>query len=225
MTEELSVKGMILSAAPYGEYGRRLVMLTDKLGKITVFASGAAKAGSKLIGAVRPFTAAEFSLARGGGAYNIHGARIIDSFEEIPLDPDTAMHGFYILELCVYFSEEGMEEKDARTLLNLSFMALSALRRAELSPELIVSTFKLRLLKLEGEYTEEPPLINDKAAADEVNTTASLWKYALSAPISRLFLTEAFGTGETADFQKNIEFLFKKQIPKDFKSIQMLRQL
>ena len=41
--EELTVKGIILATAPQGEYGRRINLLTDRLGRITVFASGAAK--------------------------------------------------------------------------------------------------------------------------------------------------------------------------------------
>lgn len=248
--EEIITKGMILAAAPQGEYGRRLILLTDSLGKITVFASGAAKTGSRLIGKVRPFTAGSFTLARGRGAYNIHGAEIIDSFEEIPLDPDAAMYGFYVLELAEYFSAEGMAESEARELLNLSFMALSALREKKASPSLIVRLLELRLLKLCGEYTQLPPLIyggtqkqvvdgrSEKAGNESLakvlceaegagtagaDSVVVQWQKVLAAPISRVFGAETLTGKDTAELEKNIEHLFKKQILHKFKSAKLIR--
>ena len=47
--EEIRLKGIVVGSAYQGEYGRRLKLITDELGKITVFAQGAAKSGSKLI--------------------------------------------------------------------------------------------------------------------------------------------------------------------------------
>ncbi len=238
--EEIIARGMILAAAPQGEYGRRLTVLTDRLGKITVFASGAAKAGSRLMGKIRPFTAAELKLAKGRGAYNIHGAEVIDAFEELPLDPDIAMYGFYVLELADFFSVEGMEETEAKELLNLSFMALSALREKELRPELIVSLLKLRLLKLHGEYTETPPLIfasgqkdviireNNNAGAEgtcSADTLTAQWRSVLSAPISKLFNAKTLTKTDTAELEKNIEHLFKKQIPHKFKTARLIGDL
>ena len=64
----------------------------------------------------------------------------MDAFSEIPMDPDVSMYGFYVLELADYFSAEGMPEEEAKALLNLSFMTLSALRKKELSPWLISAT-------------------------------------------------------------------------------------
>ncbi len=247
--EEIITKGMILGAVPQGEYGRRLTLLADSLGKITVFASGAAKAGSKLIGKVRPFTAASFTLSKGRGAYNIHGVEIIDSFEEIPLDPDAAIFGFYVLELAEYFSAEGMAESEARELLNLSFMALTALREKRTSPSLTVRLLELRLLKLCGEYTQLPPLKYDKAqeqagdmrkqkakntdtakTPDETeiiekagaDSVAVQWRDVLAAPISKVFAAETLTGKDTTKLEKNIEYLFKKQISHKFRSAKML---
>ena len=41
MNEELWVRGIVLSVTQLGEYDKRMVVLTEQLGKITVFANGA----------------------------------------------------------------------------------------------------------------------------------------------------------------------------------------
>lgn len=220
--EELSVKGIILDARPQGEYGRRLTMLTDKLGKVTVFAQGAAKIGSKLSGAARPFTAAEFLLAKGKNAFNLHGASVMDAFSEIPMDPDVSMYGFYVLEIADYFSAEGMPEEEAKALLNLSFMTLSALRKKELSPWLISAICELRLMKLEGEYTELPGYYGN---ASDRELTDKLWKYILNAPLTRLYKKEVFEGKDVSDLVKSCTGLFSGQVPHTFRSMRILHDL
>lgn len=220
--EELSVKGIILDARPQGEYDRKLTMLTDKLGKVTVFAQGAAKTGSKLSGSARPFTAAEFLLAKGKNAFNLHGASVMDAFSEIPMDPDVSLYGFYVLELADYFSAEGMPEEEAKALLNLSFMTLSALRKKELSPWLISAICELRLMKLEGEYTELPGHYGNTADRE---LTAKLWKYILNAPLTRLYKKEVYDEKNLSDLVKSCTGLFSRQVPHTFRSMRILHDL
>ena len=96
--DEQEVKGIIISTAPQGEYGRRVRLLTDKLGKITAFAGGAAKVNSKLIGTLRPMTSAKFRLSEGRGAYNIHGTEVMDAFDDLAFDFETSVYAMYVLE-------------------------------------------------------------------------------------------------------------------------------
>lgn len=128
MTNEVILKGIILSLAPQGEYGRRLRLLTDSLGKITAFASGAAKPGSRIIGSTRPFTFGEFTLHRGKTAWNLHEIKVMDAFDELNQDPDVSFCAFYVLEVAEYFSAEGMDKEDAKSLLNLMYVTFCALR-------------------------------------------------------------------------------------------------
>lgn len=155
--EEISVKGIILLTAPQGEYGRRVSLLTDSLGKVTAFAKGAAKQGSKLTGLLRPFTCAEFLLARGRGAYNIHGAKLMDSFAELSMDPNRFIYGSYVLEAAAWLSDEGMPAEDAKALLNLIFVTLKALEQKKDGPEFIKSIYELKLMVLDGVYMTVPP--------------------------------------------------------------------
>ena len=180
---------MVLSAAPQGEYGRRLSVLTDRFGKITAFAQAAAKPKSHLLGLTLPMTCAEFTLSRGKTAWNLHGARLIASFSPaLSKDYERSCLGMYFLELLSLFSQEGMEEEEAKKLLNLGYLALSALSGGiyeealgkETGDALVRALYELRLLVIEGEYTELPLHSVQKGAE-------ALWRHAAGARLSALF--------------------------------------
>ena len=228
--EERTVKGIVLEAAPQGEYGRRLTLLTDQLGKLTAFASGAAKAGSHIIGAVRPLTCAQFDLAKGRGAWNLHSVQVIDAFSELPQDIDVSFYAMYILEAGAFFSESGMPEDEAKALLNLMFVTLQAFREKELSPELVRRIFELRVLKLQGEYTTEPvPAGNTADTVKSGEAVRALWQYVLNAPLSRLFDAGQIGpdlSREAADsFSDAVGRLFSRQNAHSFRSLKVLEQI
>ena len=220
--EELTVKGIILATAPQGEYGRRINLLTDRLGRITVFASGAAKAGSHIIGSTRPLTCAEFDLAKGRSAWNLHSVRVIESFEELPLDMDVSFYAAYVLELGDYFSEAGMPEEESKALLNLMYVTLLALKHKALSPALIRRILELRLLKLQGEYTMTPP---GDADADAVK----LWQHVISSSLTGLYdparIRDAAGTDGEDAFMESAAILFSRQISHHFRSSDILQEL
>ena len=51
MQESLYVTGIVLKQTPFGEYDRRVCLLTREKGKITAFARGARKPGNRLAAA------------------------------------------------------------------------------------------------------------------------------------------------------------------------------
>ena len=220
--EELTVKGIILATAPQGEYGRRISLLTDRLGRITVFASGAARSGSHIIGSTRPLTCAEFDLAKGRSAWNLHSVRVIESFGELPLDIDVSFYAAYVLELGEFFSEAGMPEEESRALLNLMYVTLFALKQKVLSPALIRRILELRLLKLQGEYTMTPPGTSDPDAD-------KLWKYVLTSSLTGLYDPERIpvpsDTEASETFMNSAEILFTRQISHHFRASDILHEL
>ena len=246
-TGDVTARGIILSAAPQGEYGRRLSILTDRFGKITVFAQAAAKPGSRLVGLTLPMTCAEFTLSRGKNAWNLHGARLIAALSTaLSRDFERSCLGMYFLELLSLFSQEGMEEGEARRLLNLCYLALSALSgglyEADLGKEtgdgLVRALYELRLLVIEGEYTEQPLHPASRG-------TEALWRHGARARLSDLFagdlskrlfqnIQKQESKGEcnspesfretAAAFIREVRSLMKQLVPYKFKSLEVLRE-
>ena len=238
MQEELKVKGIIISTAPQGEYGKRINLLTDRLGRITVFATGAAKAKSHVIGLIRPMTCAEFTLAKGRSAWNLRGAQLIEGFETLAMDVEASVYAAYVLEAADYFSESGMPEQEAKNLLNLIYVTLQALEKKSLEPEMVRRIYELRLLKLQGEYTETPE-------AEQDERVRALWQHALHSPLTKLYTGDVLwapavknaqppqvypGTDEKYEsavsaFSDSVHSLFLRQVPHHFKSLDILREM
>lgn len=217
MNEEIELRGIIISTAPQGEYGKRVRMLTDRLGRISAFAGGAAKTKSRIIGAVRPMTCAGFKLMRGrGDAYNIHGVDVIDAFDELSFDFEAYVYAVYVLEAGEYFSEEGMPEEEAKQLLNLMYVSLNALREGKLEHELVRSIYELRLLVLQGEYTLTPM----RESSEE---TKLLWQSCISAPLAWLYKTGGIGDAASDEFCGSVRQLFDRQVKHRFKALEVLK--
>lgn len=106
MRDLIQTTGMVLYAAPVGEFDKRLILLTGDRGKITAFARGAKRTGSLLRAASRPFAFGIFTLSETRDAYNLYGAEIENYFEGLEQDVECACYASYLLN-----SPNTLEEK------------------------------------------------------------------------------------------------------------------
>ena len=153
MQEYTQITGMVLKAEPIGEYDRRIVSLTKETGKISAFARGARKQGSRLLAATNPFCFGEFKLYVGRSSYNVTEAVISNYFEGLREDFEGAYYGMYFLELMDYYTRENNDEKE---MLKLLYQSLRALMHGGLPNRLVRYIFEMKAMVLNGEFPGMP---------------------------------------------------------------------
>ena len=211
MREQISVTGMVLMAAPVGEYDRRLVILTRGRGKITAFARGVRRPGNQLMAAAAPFVFGKFLLYEGRDAYTLAGAEVENYFREIAGDMEAACYGSYFLELADYY---GRENIDATETLRLLYQSLRALLKPSVPNRLVKPVYELKLMEINGEYRELPlGRLND--------STLYAWQYVLAAPVESLY-TFTLTDQVLGEFVRCVEQNRERFIDKTFHSLDIL---
>ena len=211
MREQISVTGMVLMAAPVGEYDRRLVILTRGRGKITAFARGVRRPGNQLMAAAAPFVFGKFLLYEGRDAYTLAGAEVENYFREIAGDMEAACYGSYFLELADYY---GRENIDATETLRLLYQSLRALLKPSVPNRLVKPVYELKLMEINGEYRELPlGRLND--------STLYAWQYVLAAPVESLY-TFTLSDQVLGEFVRCVEQNKERFIDKTFHSLDIL---
>ena len=157
MSVQTELTGMVLSAAPAGEYDRRIVLLTKERGKISAFARSARKPGS-----VRCVS-----------------ANVKNYFAKLKQDFTGAYYGFYFMEFADYY---GRENLDAGDMLNLLYISLLALENEKLPDRLVRYAFEVRLMVQGGEFPQE--VTQDKNLHPAARYA---FYYMITAPLNRLF--------------------------------------
>lgn len=206
MRDTVKVTGMVILAAPVGEYDKRLVILTRERGKITAFARGARRPGNSLMAVGRTFVFGTFRLFEGREAYTLHSAEIANYFEEIAGDMEAACYGSYFLEICDYYSRENAEGSE---LLKLVYQSLRALLKPAIPNPLVRRVFELKAMVINGEYTE-------KAPRQVCDSAAYTWEYVVASPVETLYrftvtdqVLREFGTCVDANMARFIDRRFK----------------
>lgn len=211
MREQISVTGMVLMAAPVGEYDRRLVILTRGRGKITAFARGVRRPGNQLMAAAAPFVFGKFLLYEGRDAYTLAGAEVENYFRGIAGDMEAACYGSYFLEMADYY---GRENIDATETLRLLYQSLRALLKPSVPNRLVKPVYELKLMEINGEYRELPlGRLND--------STLYAWQYVLAAPVESLY-TFTLTDQVLGEFVRCVEQNKERFIDKTFHSLDIL---
>lgn len=215
MQELVNVTGMILKAEPFGEYDRRVVILTRERGKIAAFAKGARKQGSRLLAATNPFCFGEFKLYEGRTSYSMSEAAVSNYFEGLREDFESACFGIYFLEIMDYYTRENSDEKE---MLKLLYQTLRALQHKGLDNRLVRYIFEIKALALNGEYPGLPEGKNYQ------ESTVYAVSYIVNTSIEKLY---TFTVKEAVQKElKEISDNYRKHfMDRKLKSLEVLEQI
>ncbi|MDD7390657.1 MAG: DNA repair protein RecO [Lachnospiraceae bacterium] len=214
MTDLLELTGVVLSSMPVGEYDRRVVLLTKERGRITAFAKGARRPNSSLLAVSCPFVCGTFFLYEGRNSYTLRSAEVIAYFNQLQQDLETLCYASYFTELADYYAKENLTAAD---MLNLLYLAFRALEKGQIPRVLVRHVFELRMMVIDGEYTEQPPV--------EVGESAAYaWYYVITSPLQKVF---HFTLAEPAlkEFARAVTVWRRRTIDREFHSLEILETL
>ena len=215
MQEFIDVTGMILKQNAFGEYDRRICLLTKERGKISAFAKGARKPGNRLAAATNPFSFGVFRLYAGKNSYTVSEANITNYFEELMTDYEGAYFGMYFAEVADYFARENNDE---RQLLKLLYQSLKAISAPSLPTSLVKCIFEIKAIVVNGEYPGAP---TDMKLEPSTLYTLS---YIEAAPIEKLY-TFTVKESVLAQLQLVADRYRRRFMNHDFKSLEILKTL
>lgn len=145
MTEK-TLHAIVLSRSDSGESDRRLTLLTQEEGVVSVIAKGARKAGSRLTGSSEPLSVSVIQVAPGKRNNFIRQSQPISSFPALRSDYDRLTLALSLCELASAILPHGKPAED-----EFAFM-LKAFKLFEVHEKPVVNYVwcQLKLLELSG---------------------------------------------------------------------------
>ncbi len=210
---DISVRGIVLSTMPIGEYDRRVEVLTMERGKISFFARGARRQENAVGAACRPFATGVFTLIEGRNSYTLREVKIQNYFENLQKDMDAVYFGYYFLEFSAYYTREGGDE---RQVVELLYAALSALTRSTLPNDLVQIVFEAKLMMMNGDFDDPSGRLSD--------TAAYTLEFILNTPPGKLF-TFVLSEEAKQELKHVVDFMKQRYIRKEFASLRILEDM
>lgn len=245
MRDKQELTGIVLSSTVVGDFDKRLVILTRERGKITAFAKGARKPNSPYLGISEPFNFGSFTVLEGYDAYRLVGGEIKEYFQEVKNDIEGICYGTYFCDVLEYLCVDGIGDMN---VLNLLYVTLKALAKADIQNRLIRRIFELKILAIDGEAMAAYTCVNCKSeslAAFYLSGNGLLCKecakkaqdryylkessiytlqYILSAKINKLYTFQV-----TDEVFEEIDYVigryFEQHVTKKFNSLEILSSL
>ena len=145
--KQVKVSGIVISESNMGDYDKMITLLTPNLGKISCSARGARRTKSLLLAGTQFLCFGEYQLFKGGDNYKVNSCETIEMFYNLRMDLDKLTYASYITKIV---SDVTTENQNSYNTLKLFLNTLFAISETDKSLDLIVSVFKLRLLKILG---------------------------------------------------------------------------
>ena len=186
MQDFVEVTGIVLKAVPVLEMDKRITVLTKERGKISAFARGAKKPGSRFMALT---TGEEVEMLgkengwykisyEGKTAYNLSEVRIAEYFENLREDFEGAFYGMYFCDVADYYTRENNDEKE---MLKLLYVSLKALTKGAVPHELVQYIFEMKALVVNGEF---PGVLQKEMLLE---STVYTIQYVMQAPFEKLY--------------------------------------
>ena len=234
----IKVKGIVLSDNNMGDYDKMLTILTANLGKISCAAKGARRPKSALLAGSQLFCFGEYLVYPGTSTYHINSCETIEMFYNLRTDLDKLKYAIHLNKIIQDVTEEN---ENCYKILQLYLNALYMLSETEKDKDLIVSIFKIRLLKMLGfspiittcvNCKEEKNLnyfsIRDNGIKCEVcsrqdksslymsDSTLNALKYTLIAPAKKVFSFN-LKNESLEEFKLISKIYFNEKMEKEYK--------
>lgn len=145
--KQVKVNGIVISESNMGDYDKMVTLLTPNLGKISCSARGARRTKSLLLAGTQFLCFGEYQLFKGGDSYKINSCETIEMFYNLRTDLDKLTYSSYITKIV---SDVTTENQNSYNTLKLFLNTLYTISETDKDLGLIVSVFKLRLLKILG---------------------------------------------------------------------------
>lgn len=205
------VTGMVLASSPVNDYDRRVVLLTKERGKITAFAKGARRQGSRLLAATDQFCFGNFKMYEGRTAYNLIEASVLNYFEELREDFEGACLGMYFLEFADYYTRENNDET---LMLKLLYQSVRAVVKPTLSNRLVKVIYEMKAMVVNGEF---PGIPADRDLSDAAKYTID---FIVNTPVEKLY-TFAVKDSVLIELEMLSDSYMKRYIDRKFKSLEI----
>ena len=139
----IKTSGIIISESNLGDYDKMLTMLTPGLGKISCVAKGARRPRSALLAGTQLFCFGEYMMYKGTNTYNINSCDTIEVFYNLRTDLDKLN---YAVEITKIIRDVTDENENCYKILQMLLNTLYTLSETDKNIDLVISTFKLKLL-------------------------------------------------------------------------------
>ena len=147
MSQFLRTQAIILRRTNYGEADKIINFLTTD-GQVSAVARGIRKAGSKLAGALEPFSVVELVLVKTRSQlYRITSANLLTHFDQIIASYERLELGYYLMKIASRLSRD----LDGDFWFGLLRQALEALNQPAIDMRLIKAWFNFQSAIIQGE--------------------------------------------------------------------------
>ena len=145
--KQIKVSGVVISESNMGDYDKMITLLTPNLGKISCSARGARRTKSLLLAGTQFLCFGEYQLFKGGDNYKINSCETIEMFYNLRTDLNKLTYSSYITKIV---SDVTTENQNSYNTLKLFLNTIYTISETDKDLDLVVSVFKLRLLKILG---------------------------------------------------------------------------